>query len=227
MGLKARRNISPFHPMIKSIVEKPTSSPNPPQFTPPQVPTLGGFPRATHRSQSTSLFSKARSKPLPSRQAQAPVVQSTVPIPPPPTSRISFPQNLSDEQHIIDSAQRENEERIAGMSLEERQQEAKELVERFGGGLADILRKRREARERGNDAAGPSLAFGMSVVSALFLTVLANEPVFSSVASPSPSDPTPSVEEVETPASKTGKPCCSFILAPLTLTFSVSFSSNS
>ncbi|CED82381.1 Uncharacterized conserved protein [Phaffia rhodozyma] len=183
--------------MIGSIVEKPSSSPKPPLFVPPSAPTPGGFPRAAHRSKSTSLFAQARSKPSPSRQIQAPVVQSTIPIPPPPRSRYPLEshhdQSVSEERRIIESAQRENEERIAGMSLDEREQEARELVERFGGGLADLLRKRREAREAKENSNATSASLSVSQVS---VDSNSDEPASSpSITAPKETQEEPSVSK--------------------------------
>lgn len=52
----------------------------------------------------------------------------------------------------------ENRARVAAMSPAEREQEAEELKERFGGGLVDLMRKRRDARGPQQPAAGPSTA---------------------------------------------------------------------
>ena len=49
---------------------------------------------------------------------------------------------------VLRSVQSENEARVAGMSAEERESEREDLEARFGKGLLDGLRKRREARER-------------------------------------------------------------------------------
>ena len=48
---------------------------------------------------------------------------------------------------VLRSVQSENEARVAGMSAEERDSEREDLEARFGKGLLDGLRKRREARE--------------------------------------------------------------------------------
>lgn len=48
---------------------------------------------------------------------------------------------------MIQSIQKENDDQILAMSHEERMSEKQELLDKLGGGLLDVLRKRREARE--------------------------------------------------------------------------------
>jgi len=58
----------------------------------------------------------------------------------------------------------ENRAKVAAMSVEEREMETEELLARFGGGLVEVMRKRREQREKGangftsssRNQAGPS-----------------------------------------------------------------------
>lgn len=54
--------------------------------------------------------------------------------------------DISPEERILLSVQEENEQTVAAMAPEEREQERQELLARFGGGLAETLRKRKEAR---------------------------------------------------------------------------------
>lgn len=56
-------------------------------------------------------------------------------------------EKLSDVEEVLRSVQAENEAQVAGMSAEERQSEREDLEARFGKGLLDGLRKRREAKE--------------------------------------------------------------------------------
>ena len=56
-------------------------------------------------------------------------------------------QAEDETSRIIQSVQRENDDRLQAMSHDERMAEKQELLGKFGGGLLDVLRKRREARE--------------------------------------------------------------------------------
>jgi len=51
-----------------------------------------------------------------------------------------------ETERMLRSVGRENDDKIAAMTPQEIQQEKDELIERFGGGLLDVLRKRREKR---------------------------------------------------------------------------------
>lgn len=53
---------------------------------------------------------------------------------------------MSEMERVRRDVDSENMKRVESMSKEEREREVEELKERFGGGLVDIMRKRREAR---------------------------------------------------------------------------------
>lgn len=72
-----------------------------------------------------------------------------------PSEDTATPVTADDTNRIIQSIQKENDERILAMSHEERMSEKQELLDKFGGGLLDVLRKRREARE-GKESVGGS-----------------------------------------------------------------------
>jgi hypothetical protein len=59
---------------------------------------------------------------------------------------------LSEAERVQKEVDAENAARVEGMSAEEREQEVEELKERFGAGLVDIMRKRREKRLAAEDA---------------------------------------------------------------------------
>jgi hypothetical protein len=59
---------------------------------------------------------------------------------------------LSEYEQVRREVDEENNGRVESMSAEEREQEAEELKERFGAGIVELMRKRREAREAGKFA---------------------------------------------------------------------------
>lgn len=50
------------------------------------------------------------------------------------------------------AVEKENEARVAAMSPAEREQERQEIIEKFGTGLGDVLKRAREARLRKSQA---------------------------------------------------------------------------
>ncbi|KAJ7058840.1 hypothetical protein C8F01DRAFT_1255246 [Mycena amicta] len=119
----------------RSSTSKPSSS-----FAP--APSKTGFPQATHRSKK-SAFARARESVNPPRD-HVPLVAPSRPNPP--------QEDTTDWRAQIS---KENELRVDAMTDEEREQQRQEILERFGPGITDILRKAREAREQ-NATAGPS-----------------------------------------------------------------------
>lgn len=149
--------------IIKAIVERPSgsvSAPRPPQ--PPSLPSpsSSGFPAVPHRSQR-----KPRTQ---TRQpSSAAEVASNVDAPhqdvsttperlAPLSARVTdagpsrlpaADANLSEAERVRREVDEENTRRVEAMTDEEREQEARELTERFGPGLLELMRKRRAARE--------------------------------------------------------------------------------
>ncbi|KAJ7223197.1 hypothetical protein GGX14DRAFT_657639 [Mycena pura] len=124
--------------IIGSVVERaPTSKPSS-SFTP--GPSNTGFPQAAHRSKK-SAFARARESSNRTLRDDVPFVVPSKPTPLPPLS-----QGNGDDWRTQIS--RENELRVSAMSDEEREQERREILERFGPGIKDILKKAREAKER-------------------------------------------------------------------------------
>ncbi|KAL0960553.1 hypothetical protein HGRIS_005591 [Hohenbuehelia grisea] len=123
--------------LVGSVVErKPSSKPTAPSFT----PSATGFPAVQHRSKS--LFARTRADPranVTATQSRPREVPKVVPAPP----------VASNSEDWRDQISRENEARVASMTEDERQEEIKDILGRFGDGVGDVLRKAREARERG------------------------------------------------------------------------------
>ncbi|KAF9478218.1 hypothetical protein BDN70DRAFT_895913 [Pholiota conissans] len=140
-------------PVIGSIVErKPPSS-----FTPPKSFSSGktGFPTVQHRSKSA--FARNREDLRKTRFVRPkdvpPVYPSSKHASPPPPS---LPVDEADDWR--EQISKENEERVASMTEEEREQERREILERFGANVGNLLRRARIAREKqreGKDMPGP------------------------------------------------------------------------
>ena len=129
--------------LVGKIVEKPSSSSaNPPP--PPRAPTSSSahaFPPVLHRSQrATSRFGSNAQKVGESSKSQ-----STAPIPK-PVNQEEF-ENLPEGEKVRRMVDDENTQRVASMTAEEREAEVGELKARFGSGLEDLMRRRREKRE--------------------------------------------------------------------------------
>ncbi|KAF8158446.1 hypothetical protein B0H34DRAFT_797833 [Crassisporium funariophilum] len=122
--------------IVGSIVErKPTAS-----FSTPQASTSGktGFPTVQHRSKSA--FARNREelrKPAASRPQDVPVVRPT-----------NAPLVSADPGDWREQISKDNEDRVAGMTEEERDDERKQIMERFGASIGDVLERARKAREK-------------------------------------------------------------------------------
>lgn len=128
--------------IVGSIVErKPTSS-----VSTPKLSSSGktGFPTVQHRSKSA--FARNREELRKSGTARLYTVPAIT-----PSSKHSSRQPSSPPPNSVDwrdQVSRENEERVAEMTEEEREQERREIVERFGANVGDVLRRARLARDK-------------------------------------------------------------------------------
>ena len=149
--------------LVGSIIErKSVASPILPPALRPNA--INGFPTVQHRSKSA--FQRAREDQKKStgseRLSKPPVIAS-------PRAVEKSPAREDDEDEhpgsrVIAAAtedwrrqmEEENKRRVEAMTEEEREAEKKEILERFGPNIVDILRKAREARERpqGQSSAG-------------------------------------------------------------------------
>ncbi|KAJ7919333.1 hypothetical protein B0H13DRAFT_1708973 [Mycena leptocephala] len=135
-------------PLVGAVFERaPASAPSTP-FTPA---SKTGFPQALHRSKK-SAFARAR-------EAQATTANSDrrdrdyVPVVVPSKRPIDVPPLRNDEPEVKEDREdwraqmsRENELRVSAMTDEEREEERREILEKFGPGIGDLLKKVREAR---------------------------------------------------------------------------------
>ncbi|KAJ7245123.1 hypothetical protein B0H12DRAFT_1127908 [Mycena haematopus] len=141
--------------LVGSVLERaPISSPSkfPPASPFSQGPSKSGFPQAQHRSQKKSAFARAR-------EAQAAASNAR----PDRTDRDYVPVVVPAKEPVKEEAEqwraqmsRENEARVSAMTDEEREEEQREILERFGPGIGDILKKVREARAAAANAPIPS-----------------------------------------------------------------------
>lgn len=167
--------------LVRDIVERPASKPTEPGSAPepprPPVASRGGFPIAAHRSKGMSAFARARKDDAARRAGGLPAGQGRVVENVPTVGSTSGETSAAgasaappatEEEKIRRQVEDENRARVAAMSPAEREQEAEELKERFGPGLADLMRKRRDARtsQQAQASAGPSTAPSTSTATA-------------------------------------------------------------
>ncbi|KDR82536.1 hypothetical protein GALMADRAFT_112269 [Galerina marginata CBS 339.88] len=123
-------------PIIGSIVERRPSSSN---WAPkPSSSSKTGFPTVQHRSKSAFSRNREEQRKLGgSRLKDAPTVSHSnkTPLSPPPEPD-DWRQQIS----------RDNEDRVAAMTDEEREEERRQILDRFGAQVGDILKRARQAR---------------------------------------------------------------------------------
>jgi hypothetical protein len=119
-------------PIIGSVFERKPAVPP----TSPIVFSSGytGFPAVQHRSKSA--FAR-REKNIPSRHKIIPAIIHTYRKP-----------KAVDPDEWRKQISRENQERVEGMTEEEREEERKEILARFGAGVGDLLKRVQQARDR-------------------------------------------------------------------------------
>ncbi|KAF9075965.1 hypothetical protein BDP27DRAFT_1285841 [Rhodocollybia butyracea] len=111
-----------------------------------------GFPPVQHRSQKNSAFLKNRDE---SRRKPELSTERTTDVPHVASaSATAGPGPRTMQNHAKDGwmsqISAENEARVQAMTEEERDAERRQILERFGPGVGDILRRAREKREAGN-----------------------------------------------------------------------------
>ena len=158
------------HPpsIVGSIVErKPTTTVRLPK---PFSSGKTGFPTVEHRSKSA--FARNREDLRRSGVSKA----QDVPLVKPSPKLTSAPPPPPDTDDWREQISRENEQRVAHMTEEEREEERREILERFGENVGDLLKRARLAREKqrqGKVQAEPmdvrQLSEGMCSVNALYV----------------------------------------------------------
>ena len=120
--------------IVGSVVErKPTSS-----FSTPKAVVTGktGFPAVQHRSKSAFARNRDDLRRSVSRPKDVSIVPPTN-VHPASTEPADWRQQIS----------KENEERVADMSEEQREEEIRQILDRFGSSVGDVLKRARLARE--------------------------------------------------------------------------------
>ncbi|KAH9060201.1 hypothetical protein EDB87DRAFT_1562157 [Lactarius vividus] len=129
--------------LVGSVFERqPRSSAAPP--TPKSVGSNKGFPMAQHRSES--VFARSRKAQQQSslqllRTTEPPVVQLA------PIIQKDTPSEGSEDNDWRAQISEENERRVAAMTEHEREEERREIEERFGKNIGEVLQRARRARE--------------------------------------------------------------------------------
>jgi RNA polymerase II-associated protein 1 len=131
--------------LIGDIVERKPSGSKP---SAPSAVNDRGFPKVQHRSQSQ--FSKAREKKLAPRTENVPAIISA-------NSATPVPVTGSDSWR--EDMERQNEARVSGLSEAERAKEIQDVRDQLGPGVADLIRKAREARLRRTDQGWSTLYY--------------------------------------------------------------------
>jgi len=103
--------------------------------------SVHGFPAVQHRSQSA--FARSRQAQRTELQSQAPPIVES--IPKILAEDAQSQQSSSNDWRAQVSA--DNAMRVASMTDEEREAAKREVIERFGIGVGDVLKRARQARE--------------------------------------------------------------------------------
>jgi RNA polymerase II-associated protein 1 len=133
-------------PLVGSIFERrPRTSVSAPS-TPKAIGSKTGFPTAQHRSKSVFARNReveAQQQPVgvSSRVAGPPVVQPSL------SGQGLLPSKQPDVGDWRAQMSEENERHIAAMTEEEREESRREIEEKFGKNIGDVLKRVRMARE--------------------------------------------------------------------------------
>lgn len=105
-----------------------------------------GFPIVQHRSKK-SAFARGRDELKRNSTGKDVIVPVVQPTPKLPQPRIDT-REVTSADDLRRQISEENDRRIEGMSEEERERERREIIEQFGTGVEDLLRRAKEAREK-------------------------------------------------------------------------------
>lgn len=130
-------------PLVGSVFERKPGPSAPAPSVPQPNGSKTGFPTAQHRSKSVFARNQARQQPAASssRDAVPPVVQQAS-----ETNDLLPSEGLDTDDWRV-RMNEENERRVGAMTEEEREQERREIEEKFGKNIGDVLRRVRMARE--------------------------------------------------------------------------------
>lgn len=143
--------------LVGAVFERrnPSIPTDPATFQPRSSSTNKGFPSVQHRSQYTvpgpqkkSAFARSREeskKPIPRSSNEVPDLVNHKNLL--SASSETPSQRAADEWR--EKMSQENAAKVAAMTDDEREQEQREILERFGPGIGEILKKVRENRLNG------------------------------------------------------------------------------
>jgi hypothetical protein len=130
--------------LVGSVFERPAGNVrvNPAVFQQSLASEHTGFPAVKHRTADgatkKSAFARSREESKKSAGVSATRVREV-------PSVVSH-RDVASPDDWREQISHQNEDKVAAMTEEEREQERQEIIERFGDGIAEILRKAREAR---------------------------------------------------------------------------------
>ncbi|PFH54005.1 hypothetical protein AMATHDRAFT_136492 [Amanita thiersii Skay4041] len=131
--------------LIGSVIERKASAPvNPPSTS---LSSKTGFPIVQHRVKSA--FARSRDE----MRKNSTLLPWEAPRMPPSKEDFESPQNVMSTSRTSADSWRaqisaENQRRVEAMTDSEREEEVRQIIDRFGPGIADILQRAKEARER-------------------------------------------------------------------------------
>ncbi|KAG6909274.1 hypothetical protein DXG01_001218 [Tephrocybe rancida] len=168
--------------LVGSVFErKPTSYSAPKAF----IPAKTGFPAVQHRSKSAFARNIQGIRKTGSLRPQnAPTIAASKP---------ARPLDPVDPDDWRNQMSRENNERVASMTEEEREQERQEILDRFGAGVGDLLKRVKLAREKQVKSATQNDTIDASEDRTLLEPVTAKEPLDREIASNRFSPPPPAL----------------------------------
>lgn len=129
-------------PLVGSVFERKRGSSAP--SAPKAIASSTGFPTAQHRSKSVFARNRGTQQRSTALSSQA-TVPTVVQLTPRPQEQVPPKEPDTDDWRV--RMGEENERRVAAMTEEERAQERREIEEKFGKNIGDVLRRARMARE--------------------------------------------------------------------------------
>jgi hypothetical protein len=123
--------------IVGAIIERKPTAYSPWHAT---SPGKTGFPSVQHRSKSAFARNREGARRAERSKTQdAPPLVATASQPPPS-------QVAADDWR--DQISQENEQRVSEMSEEDREEERRQIIERFGAGISSVLERARRTREK-------------------------------------------------------------------------------
>lgn len=133
--------------IVGSVFErKPTSSASRPVSN---IPTDSGFPTVQHRSKSAFTRNREEKRLAVTRNNVSRPIHAPLVVPS-PSDLHEGPSSIYANASWRAQASKENEERVARMGDTEREEGKRQILEKFGTNIGDVLKRARLAREQTN-----------------------------------------------------------------------------